>query len=232
MYNKIEKEIIRLRKLNVFPSIIAKKLNLDIIDIKKVLIKYNLPFRNSKYKINIGEKYNRLTVLKVLPINNYKEITYLCECVCGKEVNVKPWSLASKNTQSCGCLVSEISSIIGKNNVLKNGNSSENRVYNSYRKAAKNRNYTFELTKEECKKYFSSNCYYCNDAPKRTTKLSSTLSPSFTFNGIDRLDNLKGYTLNNCVSCCTECNKAKGVMSANQFKEWVKKVYQNFIYGK
>jgi hypothetical protein len=45
------------------------------------------------------------------------------------------------------------------------------------------------------------------------------------FNGIDRVDNTKGYTLENCVPCCTRCNLAKHTMSLTAFKEWVAEVF-------
>ena len=49
-------------------------------------------------------------------------------------------------------------------------------------------------------------CYYCgNEGP----------------NGIDRLDNTRGYVLDNCVPCCKHCNYVKSNLSVGVFKEWV-----------
>lgn len=46
-------------------------------------------------------------------------------------------------------------------------------------------------------------------------------------NGIDRVDNNKGYTLNNCVPCCKTCNQAKHRLSQEYFIEWVEKIYKH-----
>lgn len=32
----------------------------------------------------------------------------------------------------------------------------------------------------------------------------------YTYNGVDRLDSSMGYTPDNCVPCCWECNNMKG----------------------
>ena len=49
-------------------------------------------------------------------------------------------------------------------------------------------------------------------------------------NGLDRVDNNKGYTIDNVVPCCKRCNYAKNNQTPREFKEWVKKVY-NKMYG-
>lgn len=46
----------------------------------------------------------------------------------------------------------------------------------------------------------------------------------FLYNGIDRLDNRRGYTVKNSVPCCTLCNYKKGNQSADEFLTWVRKV--------
>lgn len=49
--------------------------------------------------VKVGEKYNLLTVIEVLPAGKI-----LCKCDCGKTHIVgSAWHLASGNTKSCGC---------------------------------------------------------------------------------------------------------------------------------
>lgn len=38
-----------------------------------------------------------------------------------------------------------------------------------------------------------------------------------TYNGIDRLDNSKGYTIDNSVACCSKCNIAKGTDTKEEY---------------
>jgi hypothetical protein len=49
----------------------------------------------------------------------------------------------------------------------------------------------------------------------------------YAYNGIDRVDNFKGYEIDNCVPCCYICNYAKRDMSKDQFLAWVKRIYMN-----
>lgn len=47
---------------------------------------------------------------------------------------------------------------------------------------------------------------------------------TFKYNGIDRVDNSKGYTITNCVTCCKTCNSAKSNMTTSNFLEWINKL--------
>lgn len=74
--------------------------------------------------------------------------------------------------------------------------------YREYVRDAKRRNNIFELTKEQFVKIIQSPCVYCGD-----DKL----------NGVDRVDNNKGYTVGNSVSCCGVCNRMKLDHTTNEF---------------
>ena len=50
----------------------------------------------------------------------------------------------------------------------------------------------------------------------------------FVYNGIDRVDNSKGYTLNNILVCCYDCNTKKGAIT----KEMIYKLYNWFEENK
>jgi hypothetical protein len=76
-------------------------------------------------------------------------------------------------------------------------------VYNRYQRGATRRNFVFELSFEEFNELINKSCHYCGDTPKQI--------------GIDRVDNTLGYTSNNVVSCCTECNFMKHTMNYQTF---------------
>lgn len=78
-----------------------------------------------------------------------------------------------------------------------------NYKYNYYKREAENKGRVYKLTREESEKYFLDNCYYCGDSAIKGKLL----------NGIDRKDNLKDYTLDNCVTACEMCNMLKGPMN-------------------
>lgn len=55
----------------------------------------------------IGQKFNRLTVLKYLGKDKYRKIICLCKCDCGKEITTREESLIKASTKSCGCVQKE-----------------------------------------------------------------------------------------------------------------------------
>lgn len=78
----------------------------------------------------------------------------------------------------------------------------------------------FDLTNEQLRILFKGNCHYCGIKPKqiwrsRACRRNPKIEP-FVYNGIDRLDNSKGYTIDNCVSCCRRCNSAKNKFSVSE----------------
>jgi hypothetical protein len=71
------------------------------------------------------------------------------------------------------------------------------RRYASARSASRIRGYVFKLTFEQYKLLISKPCYYCGGTLPEVGS------------GLDRVNNKKGYSVGNCVSCCTTCNKMK-----------------------
>jgi len=66
------------------------------------------------------------------------------------------------------------------------------------------------ITIEDFKKIISNPCFYCGDTGKV---------------GVDRVNNLKGYSLNNSVSCCKLCNFMKKTMTREDFLNHIEKIY-------
>jgi len=67
--------------------------------------------------------------------------------------------------------------------------------YSTYKKGAKERGYSFDLSKDEFKLFWQKDCSYCG-------------SPINTI-GLDRIDSSIGYQIDNIVSCCYMCNRMK-----------------------
>jgi len=65
--------------------------------------------RNKYNSINIGDKYNKLTVLTELEKskNSYVK-NWLCVCDCGKEKIINDSNLKSGRVKSCGCIRKEL----------------------------------------------------------------------------------------------------------------------------
>lgn len=158
----------------------------------------------------IGQRYGRLTVVKRVKIKRTKpgeEIgRWLCKCDCGNMVTVLGYNLVH-STQSCGCLAPTPEEV------------AFNIVYRGYIGDAKKRKMEFKLTKDQFGHLVKQNCLYCGAAPREGGAKSK--NAPYTYNGIDRVDNSQGYTLANCVPCCTVCNKAKGAGTLKEFLTYI-----------
>ncbi len=129
--------------------------------------------------------------------------------------------------QEAGCAVENCA------HRLPHGQAAFNDLYRKYQKSARRREKAFNLTEGEFRRLTSSDCAYCGTPPSQLAGASFfrngklyRLNGEYTYTGVDRVDNDKGYTLSNCVPCCDTCNRAKLCMSARQFAEWVTRVYE------
>lgn len=65
------------------------------------------------------------------------------------------------------------------------------------------------------------NCHYCNEPVKRS---SIRGTPGYKNYALDRKDNNRGYSMDNCVTCCWRCNQIKGEnFTYSQFLEIARK---------
>lgn len=75
---------------------------------------------------------------------------------------------------------------------------------------AKYRNLEFKLSFEEFMLLWQKPCYYCGN------KIETI--------GLDRVDNLKGYYIDNVIPCCIVCNKQKSTYTKDDFINHAKKI--------
>jgi len=169
-----------------------------------------------------GRRFGRLTVIKrSYPNSKYGRARWLCKCTCGNEIIIIGHNLKNGNTKSCGCLAIELA---GNQRRLGFGVASMGYIYNKYKYNAKKRGYEWNLTKEQFKELTQQDCYYCGVKPKNKSKNTNCFG-DFIYNGIDRIDNAKGYTIDNVVPCCKLCNQAKMDLTLQEFKDWIKRAY-------
>ncbi len=76
-------------------------------------------------------------------------------------------------------------------------------LYTRYQSRAKFSNTYFDLTLEQFNAITKKLCAYCERGP-------SQKCGHYVYNGIDRIDNARGYTDDNSAACCWECNRIKG----------------------
>ena len=145
-----------------------------------------------------------------------------CLCKCGNIAQVSVSQIASGKAKSCGCL----SRAALERNVSKH-EAGFGAVLRVYEYSAKERGLEFNLSRETFEHLTASNCTYCGVEPLQF----QTRFSEFKYNGIDRVDNTKGYVIENCVPCCKTCNRMKDTLSLDEFKSHIAKVvlYQKEI---
>jgi|SRR5208282_601992 len=160
-----------------------------------------------------GQNFGKLHVLGLA--EGRDERGYLLWTVqCGCESSEFKASTAQlhrgKPLKSCGCL----------NNRKSNGESARNRVLHDYKFNAKKRRVNWGLTDEQFNQLTQANCHYCGRLPMSVC-VGEYSTGSYTYNGIDRKNNLQGYVWENVVTCCKICNWAKGRLPYVDFIAWI-----------
>lgn len=175
----------------------------------------------------VGRDFNYLTVLEYSHSDSKYRSYWVCECVCGNIKTVRRDKLTGDSTISCGCYHSkQVKEKLAGKNKLPEGISSRNDVYHQYRKSAKNRSFSFELSMEQFEELTQGDCHYCGIHPSQVYARKE-LNGVYIYNGIDRVDNSIGYVYENCVSCCKICNRAKNTLSYEEFMEWAQRLSEN-----
>lgn len=167
----------------------------------------------------VGQKFARLTVIERAANKDYSGAQWLCRCVCGNMVVVGRDNLKSGRTKSCGCYKKEI-----MRKGLAPGEAACNRTLLTYKYWAKKKDRDFTLTKQEFRNLTKGNCHYCGLQPQQIST-STDDTGNYIYNGIDRLDSSKGYTIENCVPCCKHCNRAKWDRTEEEFLTWIERAY-------
>lgn len=95
----------------------------------------------------------------------------------------------------------------------------------NYKNSAKRRGLKWDLTEEQIKKITQKNCYYCGIKPSGVYK-TKNCNGDYIYNGLDRVNNTKGYTLDNVVPCCKFCNYVKSNSTFQEFQNWIKRIHK------
>lgn len=177
--------------------------------------------RAHNFKDLLGQTFGRWSVVGPYEIKTRKNgkrcAFWFCRCVCGLEKFVNSGQLVYGSTTAC--------KRCGGGHLKAPGVSARTAVLVGYRRAAAERGFDWDLTDLQFDCLTLGNCFYCGIEPYRA-RTTSSKNGSFIYNGIDRIDNTKGYISDNVVSCCKVCNRAKDVMSREDFLAWVKRVME------
>jgi hypothetical protein len=165
-----------------------------------------------------GQVFNKLTVIgRSGIINASRQVMWVCKCDCGnpQEVLANSTCLKTGAIKSCKCLWGKYEDRV---------EAIKARLYSIFIAKKRNQEIGINLTSDEYKSLIEKDCYYCGSSP--SNKMSdSTTDTVYFYNGLDRKDSGKCYTLDNVVPSCWTCNRAKGSLSHKEFIDWIVKGY-------
>ena len=177
--------------------------------------------KNSFAKDLKGQIFGRLEVLEMTDERQLHgqgaHVVWKCKCHgCGSVVKLSSRTLLINNATSCGC------------RGLKPGDAALNCLLTSYKKWAKEKGVEWGLTRKQANRLFKSNCHYCGAEPKNKSN-SRSYKESYMYNGLDAVDNKKGYELSNVVPCCKKCNEVKAAMPLHEFESYMYILYDHYF---
>lgn len=165
-----------------------------------------------KHEIKLGDVFGRWTVISEpyynLSPGGYKRQYVDCRCVCGKEAPIEPRSLRIGRSTGCrGCIEASKTTV----------DSVTNEIWLQYQRGASTRGWEWTISREDFTVLIHSDCFYCGGPPSNRAKRKV----DFFTNGIDRKDNKLGYTKENCVACCSKCNRGKHTIDYDTWIEYL-----------
>jgi hypothetical protein len=191
-------------------------------------------------RIDITDQvFGRLRVVRKAP----EPCMWECVCSCGTVRLFTGTNLRTGNTTSCGCAHKE--QLAERNRVLltldpwladmqmyvrklgyrKNRRKTSKLGANQFKAAPSDApehptvQFPWGLSLADYQKLVTSSCFYCGGLPNQLPQGVSTRALGLRRNGIDRVDNSKGYEPKNCVPCCAPCNREKRAQTQAEFIE-------------
>ena len=203
---------------------------------KNLKLQYNVYFRSARDK-NLDfqlsyEEYEKIVCGKCyycgiiadkgfngIDRKDQKQGYFIENCVnCCQMCNYMKKSLSDK------IFIKRIEHILVYNKIVENGNLYPeifaNHIYGvnyrTYRHRANEKKFDFEITEQQFNEITKKDCYICGKQNSSEHR-----------NGIDRYDSNIGYLIENCRSCCGECNYMKNNYDYRDMFEKFKLVYNN-----
>ena len=155
--------------------------------------KESCDFLKQKDILIIGKVFNRLTVLAFSGRDKRGEMRYICQCSCGKVINTPTrYKMEMGHTKSCGCLKKEVMS----NNMSKYKNKGRKVEYNCWRNMKIR---CTDTNNSKYSRYGGRGITVCDRWLESFDNFYDDMGESpFKGANLDRIDNNKGYSPDNC----------------------------------
>ena len=192
------------------------------------------------YKHHPGDIIGCFELIETVPTTNFRK-AWKAKCIHCQQIQIINLSNAMRR-KSNKCNYCDNPNYIPP--VYRSGSrpitkTLDQRSYNNYKKKVLNnneddlkKNKIWDLTLEQYSNLIHNDCYYCGAPPSddnQWNKSGKRTSENIIFlaHGIDRVDPNKGYTIDNCVTCCKQCNRMKWDYTQSEFFKHLFKIYNH-----
>lgn len=165
----------------------------------------------------VGQRFGRLGVVAE---SRHGPSRVECACDCGATKWFGRSNVRLGGSTSCGCFRRELTSTRGGSGWL-------GEMYRQTLRNAASRGLTCTLTRDDVEKLVAMDCHYCGAPPANRRSSGPLAAPKCKVNGIDRVDNARGYEPDNVAPCCPTCNGAKCTMTVTEFLAWAARVAEH-----
>jgi 5-methylcytosine-specific restriction endonuclease McrA len=144
-----------------------------------------------------------------------------CKCQCGNIKDISGVKLRSGKYKTCGCNLTKIKK--DRDLVLF-----KKQYYQMIKRNEKLGFNETDITIEKFIELIKQECYYCGSKDSNSLKDNlKSKSYRLKFNGLDRINNTKGYEIDNVVPCCKYCNRSKSTLTVQEFIEQINNQYKH-----
>lgn len=185
-----------------------------------------------------GERIHNLTAVKdLLKRDHRNRNVWKFRCDCGAEIEAAASDVSQGRKWSCKACSKEAHRKwlinYSRSRTKPEFDGPLTKRFGDYRRAAERRGYKWELSKDQFKSLIKQNCHYCGCAPKTEFSLAKVKTPEniLVYNGVDRKDNLLGYTVDNCIPACVTCNRMKMSLPYQEFVDKIKEIGINLRHN-
>lgn len=177
----------------------------------------------------VGKRFGKLVVVGDDGTRtNNGSIMWHCSCDCGETTHATAAKLESGAKKSCGCLARNHFKPKSTTDI-DFANTAKSVILGRYKSKAKQRNFSWNISREIFEELIEQPCYYCGNT---YSLVYENKGHKYKHNGIDRIDSNIGYEDDNVVPCCRWCNQAKSIMTQKEFYNWVQQISKNFTLNK
>lgn len=178
-------------------------------------------------KVQIGQRFGRLIVVKRLQNDEHGGSVFDCRCDCGTAHHPVRGAFLSRKIpiKSCGCSRADHLARIHGIRRRGWGEAAKHAAYAQTKQSAKARGYEWKISEDKFHELAQQACRYCGSPPSNETAPRYGRYGTYRYNGIDRQDSTKGYVEGNMVPCCWRCNRAKCNMTLQEFLDWAGRLY-------